>query len=510
MRWGVSMNNWFIVHDIQAYNEGLQADGSNTIGFEETTHNVNNIEVGDKIIYYFKGDCTIKGIYIVKPKPWRRVKGWTSSKQIDITPIMELKEPCNFKELISSLDLFKGLKRWQVAIQGTNGIRNISESDFVKIEEHIKKHLSSANDLNLKDKRLYPIYLPVPKPVSRDREFKSVSERERDEIVYKYLFEGQSHRWLDENVLNANSNYTRGYTSMGVLHHLGLMGEHKGLLDGISVQEAITYMLQQSKTEFKAIILSLLRYSEGIYSDGNLDFFQVNEDFSKLYKNIGISQYTDGVRINKEYHDIYNPPESPYYVKRGEARPIMVLFNNKVFEAEYRFEDQEDKTLQLQSIRFKKALKEEFKNVFPEPQGRFYIQCGRDLNHFIFTVEPLFLDDDISNNGDDEYSEGNEAYRLHRIWERKPEVVKKAKDRFHKKHGRLFCEACGFDFLESYGDRGNMFIEGHHTKLVSAMKEGEKTKVEDIALLCSNCHRMIHKKPIISVKELAELINSQI
>ncbi|RYD02497.1 hypothetical protein N752_24520 [Desulforamulus aquiferis] len=70
----------------------------------------------------------------------------------------------------------------------------------------------------------------------------------------------------------------------------------------------------------------------------------------------------------------------------------------------------------------------------------------------------------------------------------------------------MYCEVCNFDFTQRYGNRGKDFIEGHHKKLVSELKEGEKTKVEDIALLCSNCHRMIHRKPLITVEELIEIV----
>lgn len=347
---------------------------------------------------------------------------------------------------------------------------------------------------------------PPLKPVARDREYRSVSEQQRDKIVYSYLFEGKSHRWLDDKIVEADASYSRGWISMGVLHHIGLWDEHKGFFEGISVEEAIMSMLNQSKTDFKAIIAPLLRFSEGIYSDTSLDCFYVVDESPKLIKNIGTSQYTDGVRIDKEYHDIFNPPTSSYYTKRGEARPIMILFNNRVFEAEYRYEGQEDKIVQLQSIRFKKELKDEFKKVFPEPQGRFFIQYGRDLNHFVFTIEPLIISNESDDDLEEEYSEGNEVFRLHRIRERKPEVVRKAKDRFFKKHGRLFCEACSFDFYKTYGERGARYIEGHHTKFISEMAQGEKTKVEDIVLLCSNCHRMIHTKPMLSVDELNELI----
>lgn len=73
---------------------------------------------------------------------------------------------------------------------------------------------------------------PSLKPVTRNREYMSVSEENRDRIVYSYLFENRSHRWLDEDLLKQDSEYSRGWTSMGVLHYIGLRDEHKGFLQG--------------------------------------------------------------------------------------------------------------------------------------------------------------------------------------------------------------------------------------------------------------------------------------
>jgi hypothetical protein len=76
-----------------------------------------------------------------------------------------------------------------------------------------------------------------------------------------------------------------------------------------------------------------------------------------------------------------------------------------------------------------------------------------------------------------------------------------------KELGRLRCEACYFDFEERYGSRGKGFIEAHHTKPVETLVEGSKTKLDDLALLCANCHRMVHStRPWLSIPELRELI----
>jgi len=64
----------------------------------------------------------------------------------------------------------------------------------------------------------------------------------------------------------------------------------------------------------------------------------------------------------------------------------------------------------------------------------------------------------------------------------------------------------GFDSRRD-GARGRGFIEAHHTKALAALVENAKTKLEDLALLCANCHRMIHsQKPWLSIAELRAIL----
>src|SRR5690606_5274941 len=95
----------------------------------------------------------------------------------------------------------------------------------------------------------------------------------------------------------------------------------------------------------------------------------------------------------------------------------------------------------------------------------------------------------IANEESIEFEEGQISYRLHLSRERNPKVIYQAKENFFKKHGKLYCQACNFDFEEKYGMLGKDFIEGHHTLPLSKMFERHKTKPEDIAMLCANCHR---------------------
>ena len=106
-----------------------------------------------------------------------------------------------------------------------------------------------------------------------------------------------------------------------------------------------------------------------------------------------------------------------------------------------------------------------------------------------------------------EFPEGKIVERKHKARERNSIVITIAKQNFKNKHGKLFCEVCNFDFEEKYGNLGKDFIEGHHTIAVSAMKQDHKTKPEDIVMLCSNCHKMVHKKrPWLTAKEIKKIL----
>lgn len=98
-------------------------------------------------------------------------------------------------------------------------------------------------------------------------------------------------------------------------------------------------------------------------------------------------------------------------------------------------------------------------------------------------------------------------YRKHKRFERDSRVSKLAKNQRLAKDEFLLCDACGFSFAKTYGDVGVGFIEAHHKVPLSKLK-GEKTiRVSDLALLCANCHRMIHQSnPILTIEQLKAVI----
>ena len=95
------------------------------------------------------------------------------------------------------------------------------------------------------------------------------------------------------------------------------------------------------------------------------------------------------------------------------------------------------------------------------------------------------------------FHEGGYKMRTHLVRERNSKVVKEAKHLFKATHGgKLFCEVCGFDFSEKYGKLGEGFIEAHHIKELSRTEGEYEIKPSDFAMVCSNCHSMLHRGDI--------------
>lgn len=80
------------------------------------------------------------------------------------------------------------------------------------------------------------------------------------------------------------------------------------------------------------------------------------------------------------------------------------------------------------------------------------------------------------------------------IWQLTIERHSRAAD-FAKKHRGYRCEACEMKFSEKYGPLGEGFIEAHHLYPLSQIEIGDERRYtdDDFAVLCSNCHRMIHR-----------------
>jgi len=102
---------------------------------------------------------------------------------------------------------------------------------------------------------------------------------------------------------------------------------------------------------------------------------------------------------------------------------------------------------------------------------------------------------------DDEVVLGEEdltKLREHKRIERNRKLARKA-----KLHHGYTCKACGFDFQAKYGAIGKDFIEAHHLTPLADLK-GQRLSLNaktDFTVLCSNCHRIIHRTSFVNSVE---------
>lgn len=117
----------------------------------------------------------------------------------------------------------------------------------------------------------------------------------------------------------------------------------------------------------------------------------------------------------------------------------------------------------------------------------------------------------IYETSDDEFTEGRILTRLHKQRERNTKLVKRKKESVLKKTGTLLCEVCEFNFEDFYGKLGQGYAECHHLIPLSELNETRKTKLSDIAIVCSNCHRMLHRpKKMLTILELKRIIKENL
>lgn len=100
-----------------------------------------------------------------------------------------------------------------------------------------------------------------------------------------------------------------------------------------------------------------------------------------------------------------------------------------------------------------------------------------------------------------EFDEGERLVRETTVLSRNSKLVKRAKA-YYKPN----CVVCGFNFGKAYGAIGEGYIECHHLDPLSG-RAGRRTptKIQEVTVLCSNCHRMIHsRRDALKIDELKQ------
>lgn len=122
----------------------------------------------------------------------------------------------------------------------------------------------------------------------------------------------------------------------------------------------------------------------------------------------------------------------------------------------------------------------------PRPKGTFPVLYGNDESDWAIWFEQWRKEQEVTKALISEKKRKKSSERVERS--------SNARNVALNKFGYL-CEACG---ITSNNEIGRSIFEVHHKTPYSTDFEKRDISVDDLAVLCANCHRRIHKLPDIS------------
>jgi HNH endonuclease len=204
-------------------------------------------------------------------------------------------------------------------------------------------------------------------------------------------------------------------------------------------------------------------------------------------------------------------------LKEGERLTISLMHNSIIYDAYFILAN--NRTRLFWKSDFSKLMQ----NLFPQwyknftddipiehkaPVIRFQKHPHDPKKYLVSFIDPSSVEHDIESEKAEE-NEPRKEGTVKEYYGKRYERIPANRQKAIEIHGTT-CSACGFNFSEVYGDRGEGFIEVHHIKPLSQAEEAQYINpATDLLPLCSNCHRMIHRKSdnVLSIEELSQLIN---
>ncbi|WP_336793053.1 HNH endonuclease [Gordonia malaquae] len=115
--------------------------------------------------------------------------------------------------------------------------------------------------------------------------------------------------------------------------------------------------------------------------------------------------------------------------------------------------------------------------------------------------------DAIYEDGPASAVEGAVRRRIATFRERDPKLRQRKIDHALQRNGCLACEICQFDFEAKYGALGQGYAHVHHIVPLHVTDEVVNT-LDDLIVVCANCHAMIHRRrPWKTPEELVEIVS---
>lgn len=301
-------------------------------------------------------------------------------------------------------------------------------------------------------------------------------------------------------------------------------------------EKALKYFIKKYGSSFvrysgKIAVCSYSSFRRGVSKESPLKkrYYSVADLFKKAKLEIAEPNESKIISIIAKLEPIKRSREFNFY---NESVRDKVVYEYLFYSRTHRWLDEnviglksdESRGYQAMGILNFIGLKDKHKGIFKdliineainllELQNSDFDLVIQSLQRFINKIEKSQkLKEVIINDIDSEQAEEESYHKDGAIkeyygkrYERNPENRKKAIEI----HG-LSCVACDFNFEEVYGERGKDFIEVHHVKPLSTVS-GEVTidPKEDLVPVCSNCHRMIHRRKdnVLTVEELRFLVN---
>lgn len=192
----------------------------------------------------------------------------------------------------------------------------------------------------------------------------------------------------------------------------------------------------------------------------------------------------------------------------GKHLPALIKNNFKpTFECLYA----QDITIEELLVWSRKLKKDE--SIVAGPNGFISLEALKNFTSFYahknnIDIESIVLpdddDEDFDYEDDEQFSEGTPSDTQGVRYERS----QKARKMCLEKKGYTCC-VCEFDFEQWYGEQGKGYIEVHHIIPVSQRGGAYKLNpIKDLVPVCSNCHRMIHRKrdEPLSIQDLKRIL----
>ena len=133
------------------------------------------------------------------------------------------------------------------------------------------------------------------------------------------------------------------------------------------------------------------------------------------------------------------------------------------------------------------------------------------IHHLAKLIRELAVRDKSLDLGDtkdseEDFLEGRLVTRMHKTHERSRKIRKQLLI-LRRKRSSLQCDMCDGTSMAADMDLVDSIFEAHHRFLISTGEE-RNTRLSDMALLCANCHRLLHRA-IVSEKRWIDVVEGR-